>query len=106
MITRQVGVKFCGGCNPRIDRGRIAKEIVRRLAPEGIEVLYSLVNVQFVIYLSGCTASCANKYDANNIPSVVVADKTIDSLAVEEKDIVNEIVMKVRSYFEQLERCI
>lgn len=106
MTTRRVGIKFCGGCNPRIDRGRIAKEVARLLDPAGIEVLYSLETAQFAIFLSGCTANCANKYDANNIPSVVVADKTINSLAIEEEEIVDEIVMKVRSYFEQLERCI
>lgn len=105
-MTGRVGVKFCGGCNPRIDRGRIAKEAAKYLAREGIEVIYSLKAAQFAVYISGCTANCAAKYNVIDIPSVVVSGEMINSLAVEEKKIVNEIVMKVRNYFEQLERCI
>lgn len=56
-----VGVKFCGGCNPRYDRGKaleaIKKEIHEEaefvMAEEGAEYDYLLV-------IGGCTNCCAS----------------------------------------------
>jgi len=56
-----VGVKFCGGCNPRYDRGEALKIIKERMkgkadfvvAEEGGEYDYLLV-------IGGCTNCCAS----------------------------------------------
>ena len=56
-----IGVKFCGGCNPRYDRGKALNDIKERLkekadfaiAEEGGEYDYLLV-------IGGCTSCCAS----------------------------------------------
>lgn len=56
-----VGVKFCGGCNPRYDRGKTLETIKKQagsavefvLAEEGAEYDYLLV-------IGGCTNCCAS----------------------------------------------
>lgn len=64
-----VGVKFCGGCNPRYDRGKALADIKKEMqgqaefvvAEEGGEYDYLLV-------IGGCTNCCASysQYKAQN----------------------------------------
>ena len=54
-----VGIKFCGGCNPRIDRVGVAEAIKKRLIELGITVVYNNSDADFIVYLSGCSSSCA-----------------------------------------------
>jgi hypothetical protein len=37
MQAKQVGIRFCGGCNPRINRGRIAWLSCAAIAGESID---------------------------------------------------------------------
>ncbi len=56
-----VGVKFCGGCNPRYDRGKALETIKKELegnadlviAEEGVEY-------DFLLIIGGCTNCCAS----------------------------------------------
>ena len=100
MNNRRISIIFCGGCNPRIDRGKIARQVQNVLAARDYEVCYNSLDADFIIYISGCTANCALKYNHSNHPSIVVAAATVDVVAMEEESLVNEIVMKVRNYFE------
>ncbi len=104
MDNWRVSIIFCGGCNPRIDRGRIATQLRADLLMMDYKVCYNSLNVDFAIYLSGCTANCALKYNRNDCPSAVVAAATLNAVAVEPAELVTDIVTKVRDYFEQLER--
>lgn len=54
-----MGVRYCGGCNPRYDRVAAARELERRFpwvrfVPAGTEETW-----QTVVVLCGCTARCA-----------------------------------------------
>ncbi|HWR06608.1 hypothetical protein [Sporomusa sp.] len=104
MNHRRIGIVFCGGCNPRIDRGKIAAGVRAVLETAGYMVEINSVAVDYVIYLSGCTASCALKYTCGKAPATVVAAATIDATRVAEGELVTEIVTKVRNFYEQLEK--
>ena len=41
MSCATVGIQFCGGCNPRIDRGRIALELQQALEGMGHRVVFN-----------------------------------------------------------------
>lgn len=56
-----IGVKYCGGCNPRYERGGI----VRRLRKEysgypGVEIepMQPQKTYDLVLFISGCRAEC------------------------------------------------
>ncbi|SDF58364.1 hypothetical protein [Sporolituus thermophilus] len=102
-MNRRVSIFFCGGCNPRIDRGQIAKEVSQLLAGQGFQVLFNKLDADFVIFLSGCTASCAHKHRSGERPAVTVAADVVDGLNVAANQLSAEIVTKVRNYFGQLE---
>ena len=77
-----VGVKFCGGCNPRYDRGKAYEAIKKQLngtaefviAEEGIEYDCLLV-------IGGCTNCCASycQYKAKNDTIRMWDESHIDS---------------------------
>ncbi len=64
---KRCGVKFCGGCNPRYDRGRVYEkirealggrldfQIARETDEDGMPVEYDLLLV-----LGGCGSCCAS----------------------------------------------
>ncbi len=98
-----IGIRFCGGCNPRIDRGRIARELERALTAAGHPVVYNSPDADFVIFLSGCLSGCAFKYNPKAPPFITVAAATVDGEEVGEARIVPEVLRKVRQYNERLE---
>ncbi len=102
-MSYRIGIQFCGGCNPHIDRGRIAREVRERLADEGYEVVWNRTDCDFVIFMSGCTASCAERQSCGK-PSIQIAAATVDFTEVAEQEMAAKIVKKVASYFEQLEK--
>ena len=58
------GVRFCGGCNPRYDRGEALKEIKDRLKDSDIEFKITTEDEQYddLLIIGGCTNCCAG-YD-------------------------------------------
>ncbi len=103
MSGPKVSIRFCGGCNPRIDRGRIAGELQRLFAEMGMETVFNSIDADIVIYLSGCLSGCAWKLHPAVVPHVNVADHTVDMETAEEARIVPEVTRKVKEYYERLE---
>ncbi|HMM22556.1 MAG TPA: hypothetical protein PKA10_17675 [Selenomonadales bacterium] len=103
-MRKRISIKFCGGCNPRIDRGSVAEEIKRYGLENGIEILYNSLDADLIIFLSGCSANCAGHYCKSDKPCVVIAANSIDAIAVREDDLGTQAVKKVRDYFERLEK--
>ena len=76
-----IGIKYCGGCNPHIDRAKLALEIEKLLPLE-----YSLTTDQTVnpwdigILICGCPTACADKPEFNNLARkwIIVAGTSVD----------------------------
>ncbi len=102
-MRSEISIQFCGGCNPRIDRGRLALDLKRELEGMGFQVSFNNPESDFVIFLSGCMSSCAFKFNPRNPPYVSVAANTVDIEEVEKSRIVPEVLRKVKEYYERLE---
>lgn len=90
-----VSIRFCGGCNPRIDRGRVALELKVALEERGHRVVWGGREADFRIFLSGCLSGCAFKYNPADPPCVVVAGTTVDDEEVGEAQVVSDVLKKV-----------
>lgn len=57
------GVKFCGGCNPRYERGR-ALEAIKKHFEGKVEFVIAEENAEydFLLVIGGCTNCCASYY--------------------------------------------
>lgn len=94
-----MNIQFCGGCNPRIERGRIAEKLRGVLEKDGISVLYNADHADFTVYLSGCRTCCALKYHPPfSEEHVVVAGETVDYERVEESSIVEKVMLKMSEF--------
>lgn len=56
----KIGVKFCGGCQSRYERGDVLEIIKRNV--ENVDFEYALSDVEYDIFLviSGCPIKCAD----------------------------------------------
>lgn len=98
MVPKRVSINFCGGCNPQINRSEIAQKVQERLTEMGYLVFFNESNSDLIIYLSGCSSNCAQRYSTNYFPCLVVAASTLDAIAVDEDHLVDEIVIRVRNF--------
>ena len=103
MRSMTVGIQFCGGCNPRIDRGQLARELQKELVDMRFEVTFNNPYADIVVFLCGCLSGCAFKLSPTEPRFVIVAGATLDSVELGEDLIVSEVIRKVRQYYDRLE---
>ena len=96
-----VGIQFCGGCNPRIDRGKISRELQQALVGMGHDVVFNSLDADIVIFLSGCMSGCAFKFNPKDPPYIMVAATTVDREEVGEAHIIPEVLGRVKNIFAQ-----
>ena len=99
-----VSIKFCGGCNPKIDRVAVAAEIKHGLLAKGIAVAYNNPDADFIVYVSGCQVSCAARFSSSAKVDAVIAGPGIDARAVDEDCLGAIVIEKVGDYLEKLAR--
>lgn len=98
-----ISIRFCGGCNPRINRGRIAAQLQNDLTHAGFLVVFNQADSDFILYISGCQANCAERYHPTNLPHAAIAGAAIAAVAVAEHELSSQLIKKVRDHFERLE---
>lgn len=94
-MAKKVSIKFCGSCNARIDCGAVAGQLQRKLSESGYEVSYGNLNADSVIFLSGCRANCAARYNPSVKPSVAIAGLTVDAETVGEQELADVATGKI-----------
>lgn len=64
----KIGVKFCGGCNPKYNRSQFLKDICSQIEYE-ISYAKENENYNLLLVINGCTSMCCSvdqlKYDAS-----------------------------------------
>jgi hypothetical protein len=74
----KVGIKYCGGCNPRFDRLNIAKQLQSELAdltikPAGENEVFDVIAV-----ICGCFSQCAKHDTLKGKYGKVIITKSAD----------------------------
>ena len=85
----RIGVKYCGGCNPVIDRGELVKSIKKLLPPE-YTLTHDLEQACAIgIIVCGCRTACADRPEVKSCAPdwITVAGETIDMESVSEKSL-------------------
>jgi len=94
-----IGIKYCGGCNPVIDRTKLAKEIKKMISPEySLSKDHSSNDWDVGIMICGCPTACADKPDFKNLARrwIIVAGNSINHNTAPEKDLADLILQKMR----------
>lgn len=61
--TVQVGVRYCGGCNPRFDRVALVRELARRFPQAAFSPAQPGSRYAAVLAVCGCSAQCVGVSD-------------------------------------------
>ena len=59
----KVGLRYCGGCNPRYDRVALVKELQQSLPGIRFELADADADHAAVVLVCGCTAQCVGISD-------------------------------------------
>jgi hypothetical protein len=96
-----IGIRYCGGCNPQIDRSRIVTELREGLQKRGVEVDFTSEierPVDVVLLVNGCRHACLE----GKIPEagrghqrISVRGEMVDNQYVEEAAITKILMRKV-----------
>ncbi|PAB59442.1 hypothetical protein [Anaeromicrobium sediminis] len=54
-----IGIKFCGGCNPRYERKNVFNRMKIDLEGANIELATEETRYDYIVVLGGCTNCCA-----------------------------------------------
>jgi hypothetical protein len=94
-----IKVKYCGGCNPVIDRAKLVQEIEELLPPEIILSDGKAKDKWDIgLLVCGCLTACANKPDFKNIAVkwIVIAGQSVDHHNAPEKELADIVLDKLR----------
>ncbi len=75
-----IGIKYCGGCNPHIDRIKLVQAIKEQLPPEYIFTTKQSSVWDIGIMVCGCPTACIDKPDVRKLARnlIKVAGNSVD----------------------------
>lgn len=95
---RTVGIKYCGGCNPQIERGKVA-EALQMFLPDGLRFAddTAVSPWDVGILISGCNVACADSPELRALASrwILVRGAMVDDAVVPEAEIARVIAEKL-----------
>lgn len=98
--VKTVGIKYCGGCNPEIDRPGVVKELQARL-PKGFRFIHGSSSVPWDIgvLICGCSSACAERPELMSSARrwILVRGPVVDDVRVPVERIAETIVEKLAS---------
>lgn len=70
----RIGVKYCGGCNPRYDRTALAARLKQELGGgvDWVSAASADAPLDFVLVVCGCTAACAEHRNLTGVRGKLV----------------------------------
>lgn len=88
----KIGIKFCGGCQSKYDRGDVFENIKNKIKNVNFEYVEKYGNYDILIVISGCQIKCADIkdylakdiihiYNENYKNAVEIVENTINSLS-------------------------
>ena len=94
----RIGVKYCGGCNPFIDRSMLVCEI-KKLLPQGFSLTADGNSSAWDIgvLICGCPVACADKPEIRNLARrwIIVGGSAVDLNTMPEEKMAQAIVQKI-----------
>ena len=89
----KIGIKYCGGCTPVIDRKRLVKRLMRELPDDCVYEYFNLDNCDIVLVVNGCSLACAEAPSKEN--TITIAGCTIDGWTYPEKELADQLLARL-----------
>jgi len=86
-----VGIRYCGGCNPQIDRSEVVEGLKARLRKMGLSKVEFTIDkekpIHILLLINGCTHACREeeyRTCGQSCPLISVKGEMVDDKYVEE----------------------
>ncbi|HHV71701.1 MAG TPA: hypothetical protein GXX38_03695 [Clostridia bacterium] len=95
----RVGIKYCGGCNPYIERKKLVQAVQEKLKPDSVQFVgYGEKNLDLLFNVSGCRIDCVGQFEVEEkVPKITVAGKIFNYRQWEWEDLVERITEEIRT---------
>ena len=98
-VAMRIAVKYCGGCNPSIDRANLVGKLAILLAethPEWKLVTLNEDDFDVILLINGCPVGCVQKQFLNEArPVFLIAGESLQRERISEKDLPAELITKI-----------
>jgi len=101
-----IGIRYCGGCNPQIDRSKVIENLKEGLEERGMEVNFTTDRqsaVDIVLLINGCMHACLEQEylrEADSPQFISVKGEMVDSQYVREDHIPDFLINKIANLFD------
>jgi hypothetical protein len=100
---KRIGVKFCGGCNPQIERSRFVDGLKKKLAEDlSLDIGCSRERWELGILVCGCPVACADQPATRSLALewIVVSGPIVDLESISENELATVVALKIKKFFE------
>ena len=96
-----IELKYCGGCNPEIDRCRVIENVEEGLEEKGLEVKFITereAKRDLILLVNGCRHACLEEEYAvseEGLPVISIRGEMVGDGYVREEDIPKVLINKI-----------
>jgi len=96
-----IGLRYCGGCNPRIDRPKIVRDLKEGLEKQGLGVSFFTDRrkaFDVLLLINGCMHACSEQEYLRadqDVKMISVKGEMVDDSYIQEKDIPAYLIDKI-----------
>jgi len=97
----KIMVRYCGGCNPQIDRAKAIRSVAKRLRDRGYKasILLSEINhPDLILLVNGCIHGCLEEeYNSKegDPAIIVIKGEMVDDIYVKEEEIPKLLIRRI-----------
>ena len=101
----KIGVKYCGGCNPEIDRSAVVEGIYKGLKKSGREIVLVTdkeTKIDILLLVNGCQHACLEEeypIFEEGVPVISIRGAMVGNRYVREEDIPGFLAEKLEAPF-------
>ena len=79
IMKQKIGIRYCGGCNPKFDRVKFVKNW---LSQNGLEAVYmdNLCEADTIYIVCGCERACTTTSDILDKKLIFITNENLDTI--------------------------
>jgi hypothetical protein len=103
-------IRYCGGCNPQIDRSGVITSLKEAIKKMGMEVNFTTDrrrSVDLVLLVNGCIHACLEEAylkEGHTIPYISIKGEMVDDSFIAEERIPEFLVKKISGLSQSLQK--
>ena len=96
-----IGLRYCGGCNPQIDRSKVIRKVKEGLKKIGLKVDFCTdkeIDTDIILLINGCMHACLEEEylrEGDSPQFISIKGEMVESQYVKEEHIPEFLIKKI-----------